>query len=169
MKALFLATLAIVTLGLISTSHAFTYTLSGLMDPMQATTNPSNIGNGSGAILGSYDDSTMLLDYNISWMDLTTPVTNMHFHVGAVGVPGGVDLGIPSPWVSPEIGTGVLLDANQQGNLLDGNWYVNVHTEMFGGGEIRGQVIVTLIPEPATSCMAAVAFLSMVSLVRRKR
>lgn len=139
------------------------------MDPNQATTNPSNVGNGSGVISGDYDDAINLLNYSISWENLTSAVTNMHFHVGAPGVPGGIDLGIPSPFSSPEIGTNVGLSASQEINLLSGNWYVNIHTVNFGGGEIRGQVIVTVIPEPTTVSLAAIAGLSLCSLARRRR
>ena len=125
-------------------SQAALYILSGLMDPAQATTNPDDIGNGTGTISGSYDDVTKLLNYSIDWMNLTTAVTNMHFHVGAPGVPGGVDLAIPGPWSGPQIGTDVALTGPQEANLLSGNWYVNIHTADFGAGEIRGQVIVNV-------------------------
>ena len=130
-------------------SQALVYTLSGDMDVFQATTNPSNVGSGTGTISGSYDDVSNLLDYTITWADLTSAVTNMHFHLGAPGVPGGVELGIAGPWTSPEVGTGIGLSATQETNLLAGNWYVNVHTSDFPGGEIRGQVLVTPIPVPA--------------------
>ena len=168
MKTLLLTILAISALGL-NTSHAVTYTLSGPMDVFQATTNAANVGNGSGSILGDYDDSTNKLNYAITWTDLTSSITNMHFHLGAPGTPGGVDLGIPGPWSSPQMGSGITLNGTHEGNLLSGNWYVNVHTVQFPGGEIRGQVNVLPVPEPATVCMAAVAFLSVVSLARRKR
>lgn len=55
-------------------------------------------------------------------------------HVGAPGVPGGVDLGVPSPWTSPKTGSGIVLSASQESNLLAGNWHLNIHTQNFGGG-----------------------------------
>ncbi len=137
------------------------------MDPIQATTNPSNVGNGTGVISGSYDDVSNLLNYSISWADLTSAVTNIHFHLGAPGVPGGVQLGVPSPFSSPEIGSGIVLNTSQETNLLAGNWYVNVHTSNFGGGEIRGQVLVTPVPEPTTGIMAMLSIAGCMS--RRKR
>ena len=130
-------------------SQAALYQLSGDMDPFQALTNPGNVGNGIGSIVGDYDDVTNILNYTIEWSNLTSAVTNMHFHLGAPGVSGGVELGIPGPWSSPEIGTGIVLNATQETNLLAGDWYVNVHTSNFGGGEIRGQVLVSAIPLPA--------------------
>ncbi len=57
--ALFLAVTSV-------SSHATVYVLSGTMDPVQATTNPSNTGSGSGTISGLYDDATNLLDYSMT-------------------------------------------------------------------------------------------------------
>jgi hypothetical protein len=150
-----------------ASSQATVYLLSGTMDPFQATTNPGNTGNGSGNISGSYDDTTKLLDYSIDWVDLSSLVTNMHFHAGALGVPGGVDLGIPGPWSSPEIGSNIALNPSQEANLLGGNWYVNIHTQNFGGGEIRGQVNVAQVPEPSSSLLSITA--ASILLLRRRR
>lgn len=130
-------------------SEATVYRLSGVMDPGQATTNPSDVGGGSGSIFGTYDDDTNLLSYRIEWDGLTSAVTNMHFHVGAPGVSGGVDLPVPGPWASPQTASGIVLDASEEANLLAGNWYLNIHTTNFGGGEIRGQVTVTEAGFPA--------------------
>jgi hypothetical protein len=149
-------------------SHATVYALSGTMDPIQATTNPSNTGSGIGTISGLYNDATKSLDYSISWSDLTSAVTNMHFHVGAVGVPGGVALGIPGPWSSPETGTGITLDATQETDLLAGNWYVNIHTTNFGFGEIRGQVNVAPVPEPSSYLLSMVSAAGFLAFRRRR-
>ena len=163
--------LALVGIFMVGQANASMYVLSGGMDPFQAGTNGgfgAGTGSGVGTIAGNYDDVTNLLNYSIDWMNLTSPVTNMHFHVGAVGVSGGVDLGIPGPWVSPEIGTLVALTAGQETNLLSGNWYVNVHTTNFGGGEIRGQVIVSPVPLPAAAWLLGSALLGLAGLKRRK-
>ena len=125
--------LALVGIFLLGQANATVYVLSGDMDVFQALTNPGNVGNGTGTIAGDYDDVTNSLNYTITWMDLTSDVNNMHFHVAPVGVSGPVDLGIPSPWSSPQVGSATLTDT-QETNLLSGNWYVNVHTLDFGGG-----------------------------------
>lgn len=150
-------------------SHAQTHLLSGPLDPMQALTNPDNVGSGTGAITGDYDDITNTLNYSINWSNLTSDVTNMHFHIGAPGVSGGVDLGIPGPWTSPYVGSGIVLSDSQESNLLAGNWYVNVHTGDFGGGEIRGQVGVTAVPEPNSAAAIACAVLATFGIIRRRR
>jgi hypothetical protein len=152
----------------VGSSHAVTHTLSGPLDVFQATTNPENVGSGSGSIVGSYDAASNTLDYSIEWMGLTSDVTNMHFHLGAPGVAGGVELGIPGPWSSPQVGSGIVISDANETNLLAGDWYVNVHTAQFVGGEIRGQVILSQIPEPGTGGLAATAALPLWMVYRRR-
>jgi len=154
----------------IASSHGALYLLSGTMDPLQAGTNGGfggGTGSGAGTIEGTFDDESNELSYTISWANLTSLVTNMHFHVGAPGVSGGVALGVPGPWASPQSATGIVLDATQESQLLGGDWYVNIHTGDFSGGEIRGQVGVAEIPEPGGAVLA-LAGLSLAALRRRR-
>ena len=124
--------------------------LSGPIDPFQAGSNGgfgafdggvAGAGDGSGTISGTFDRRTNELDYSLTWSNLTSDVTNMHFHLGAPGVSGGVQLGVPDPWTSPLTETGVVIGDPEEANLLAGDWYINIHTINFGGGEIRGQVL----------------------------
>ncbi len=165
MKTLLLTVFSFVSFAL-SPCLAVTHTLSGPMDVFQASTNAGNVGNGTGTISGDYDSLTKTLNYSIAWQDLTTSVTNMHFHLGAAGDSGGVELPVPGPWSSPQVGSGIILSASQETNLLDGNWYVNVHTSDFGGGEIRGQVDVLAVPEPTSGVLLCMA--SLLGLSRRR-
>lgn len=111
-------------------------------------------------------DVSKELNYTITWQDLTSAVTNMHFHLGAPGTSGGVELGIAGPWSSPQSGSATL-NATQEANLLGGLWYVNVHTSNFTGGEIRGQVNISAVPEPAAVAFCSLAFVGL-ALRRRK-
>jgi len=133
--------------------------LSGPVDPLQAEPNggfgafdagTAGAGDGFGKISGSYDSRTNLLDYSLTWANLTSAVTNMHFHNGAPGVSGGVQLAVSGPWASPQSASGVVVGDPQEINLLAGDWYLNIHSTNFGGGEIRGQVLLQTT-NPASS------------------
>ncbi len=153
MKILSFLYIASLALFFSSTSNATVFIISGSIDPLQAGTNGGfggGSGSGTGSVSGTYDDSTNLFSYNISWSDLTAGVTNIHFHLGAPGVGGGVALSVPS-FDNPLIVNDVLLTGTQETDLLAGNWYVNIHTGGFGGGEIRGQVSATVVPEPSSA------------------
>lgn len=165
MKVLPISCLAALLIG---SAQAAVYSLSGTMDPQQAGTNGGfggGTGSGSGTISGSYDDVTNLLSYTVTWSGLTSPETVAHFHVGAPGASGGVALGMSAS--SPSSATDVPLNATQESQLLSDLWYVNIHTQNFTGGEIRGQVITTLVPEPGSLGLGLGA--GLLALLRRRR
>lgn len=77
-------------------------------------------------------------------MDLSdvSGVTAAHIHAGEVGINGPVVFGF-----SDSDGDGVWIIESeevtqaQHDTLLAGRWYVNVHTESFPNGELRGQIL----------------------------
>jgi hypothetical protein len=75
---------------------------------------------------------------------ITSPLIAAHLHQGAVGVNGGVMFALAQ--VAPDTWTAnVVVSPAQAAALAANSTYVNVHTNAFGTGEIRGQVV------PATS------------------
>ena len=72
-------------------------------------------------------------------------VVNTPFATGVGGV-------ISGKWDAPE-GNGTTLAA-QLSNILSGHAYINFHTTQFGGGEIRGAILV--VPEPSTIVLLGV-------------
>lgn len=77
--------------------------------------------------------------YSLTYDALGTMETGAHIHAGAVGVAGPIKLGLP-PGATK---TGTLsYAAADEGVLLSGGWYFNVHSAAFPGGEIRGQIVV---------------------------
>ncbi len=99
-------------------------------------------GSGTGSATLTFDDGTNELTWSLSYSGLSGTVTAAHFHFGAPGVNGPVRVGIGTANPSNSSAT---LTAGQASELLAGDWYINVHSTTFGGGEIRGQV---LVPEP---------------------
>jgi hypothetical protein len=75
----------------------------------------------------------------------------------------GVGGTITGRWDPPE-GNGTTLAA-QLNNLLTVHSYVNFHTTQFGGGEVRGMIMV--VPEPSTVLLLAIGAVAM--LPRRTR
>lgn len=108
-------------------------TLSGTQEVPPTPSTASGLG------CFSFDTSTNIISYNITFSGLMGAETAAHFHQGAVGVNGGVIINLPLG--SPKIGTAALTAA-QAIQLLAGNIYTNVHTTVFPNGEIRGQLTV---------------------------
>ena len=78
----------------------------------------------------------------------------------------GVGGRFTSTWDATEGNAGTNF-AVQLPNILAGLTYINFHTVQFGGGEIRGQLL--LVPEPAVLLLVAIALLAVVIQHRRGR
>jgi len=99
---------------------------------------PQTGSGGTGSATLSLDTNTGSLNWNIVFSVLSTSNVANHIHGPApVGQNAGVI--IPLAIGSPIIG-GTNINAAQQADLLDGLLYINIHTEQFPGGEIRGQI-----------------------------
>lgn len=86
------------------------------------------------------DEVAGQLTYDISTSGLTSSITAAHIHLGVFRQSGGVVINLAPPagvsaWSGSTPMTPAQIDA-----LYRGSYYVNVHTTMFPGGEIRGQI-----------------------------
>jgi hypothetical protein len=133
---------------------------------------PGNQIVAAGAARIEYDTASNLLSWNIAFEGLTGPATGMHFHgPAAAGVNAGVqvNVGTNSGLLSESNGSTTISEL-QEADLLAGNWYLNIHTAAFPGGEIRGQVAAVVVPEPsAVASLLGVAALAGVLVWRRRR
>ena len=94
------------------------------------------------------------LAFDISYSGLTGPATLAHIHGPAPSSSiAGVLIDLAPFSVGPLAASGrfvgkVTLTVDQLAAVADGFTYVNIHTALFGGGEVRGQVrpIITGIP-----------------------
>jgi hypothetical protein len=91
----------------------------------------------TGNVTGTYNPSTKVLTYTVTYAGLTP--TAGHFHIGAPGTNGSVAITFPSVASSPITGTATLTDS-QKDALLGGNMYANLHTTANGNGELRANV-----------------------------
>lgn len=105
---------------------------------------PPNVSPATGILTGTYDNATNLLSITIKFNGLMAPVTAAHFHgPAAPGVNGPVIIplvGFPVG-LSSGIYTNIFpLTPDQETMLFAGLIYVNIHTALLPGGEIRSQV-----------------------------
>ncbi|MEE8467386.1 MAG: CHRD domain-containing protein [Planctomycetota bacterium] len=99
---------------------------------------PPTGSNGTAAGTITLDGATNSLSWNITHQGLSGNVTAAHLHGPAVigqDGPTQVNMGVGNPVMGS-----AFIDSTQALQLRCGLWYVNLHTSMFGGGEIRGQV-----------------------------
>jgi hypothetical protein len=137
---------ALAPLALAGPSFGLAHLSAPSVDGAQET--PPNASPGSGVAHTLIDTSTNTLYYHIEFGGLLGVENNAHIHGYApAGTPAGVVH--PLPLGSPKIGAWVYPEANEA-QILAGLTYVNIHSTMFGGGEIRGQLVV----DPATDLVA---------------
>ena len=135
-SAIGLALLALSFVG----SPALAETMNFKADLNAASETPPTDSKGTGAAKITYDTTSKLLTWSVTFKDLSADPTAAHFHGPAdVGAKAGPVVPIPGT-ASPMDGTATLTDA-QAAELMAGKWYVNVHTAVNPDGEIRGQVM----------------------------
>src|SRR6267154_2054543 len=130
---------------------------------------PHPESSGTGTALITFDTVANQMTVNVVFSGLTTPNTAAHIHCcisapGTTGVatttptftgfPGGVTSGTYShafnmlavgsynpSFVAAHGGTAAGAEAALLAGMLAGQTYLNIHTTMFGGGEIRGFLV----------------------------
>lgn len=90
----------------------------------------------------------------VSYGGLTGAVTASHIHNGAIGVNGPVS--VPLTPSGTQLVASFVPTAAQLAQLRAGDWYVNIHTAAFPGGEIRGQLHPAKLPTTfGPSCLGS--------------
>jgi hypothetical protein len=118
-------------------------TVSGSLTGSQEV--PAVTTSATGTLTGTYDRSTKVLNYSITFSGLTPTIG--HFHIGAPGAMGPVTLpfafnnSAKTGFVSPITGSATLT-SDQVTALLGNMLYANLHTTANNGGEIRADVTV---------------------------
>jgi hypothetical protein len=127
---------------------------------------PPNGSPGTGNALITIDTTADTVSFNVPFANLASPGTDSHIHFGAPGQAGPVLMPleslngstsgmlkgtvnasslVPDP-VDHVMTLKDLVSAGQAGNL-----YVNLHSQLFPAGEIRGQL--AAVPEPSTMAL----------------
>jgi hypothetical protein len=135
-RTFWVAAVVATTVGVASAAIInFSATLDGLQEV------PPNASPATGSATLVMDTVANTLSYNITFGGLLAPQTAGHIHGFAPpGVPAGIVHGFAALG-SPTIGVWNFAEA-QEANIIAGLTYVNIHTQLFPAGEIRGQILV---------------------------
>jgi hypothetical protein len=99
------------------------------------TAGTSSTATGQGVLI--LNDELTAVSFEITYSGLEGPETGAHFHYGGPGAIGPKVLTLPSG--TPKIGVWAITPENVA-LLLAGEIYVNIHSEFYVAGEIRGNV-----------------------------
>jgi hypothetical protein len=134
---------------------------------------PDRSGSGTGNFTLS---DTGIFSYTISYSGLSAGGSgSTAAHIHGPGQPG-FDAPVLFPLQGGTFGTragtfagsvSTPLTPAQISQLNNGDWYVNIHSQNFGVGEIRGQIVA--VPEPGTVALLAAAGALMLAGVRSRR
>jgi hypothetical protein len=117
-----------------------------------------HVNSGSAVAKFAWDDDTNLLTYTITVSGLTqNQVTAAHFHRGAAGVNGPIQYTLSDKGFTTLGPFSVTLTAQDETDLKNGQWYVNIHSTDHPSGFARGQMLVPGTPgaQPAAAAPAA--------------
>lgn len=158
---LFVTLLSLVPFG----AGAAVVALEAILDGGQANAGSGTGSSGTGFAQMSLDTGSLLFNWNASWSGLSGPATAAHFHGPATPTQNAsVQVGIDHT-SNPSVGS-TMLSQQQADDLLAGLWYLNIHTALNPGGEIRGQVQV--VPLPAAFWLLASGLLGLIACGRRR-
>ncbi|PWA04389.1 CHRD domain-containing protein [Flavobacterium psychrotolerans] len=105
-----------------------------------ASETPDNGSTAKGTAVLKFNSKTKIFTITVNYSGLTGPATLGHVHKGAVGV-SGPPVFTFSNLTSPITYTSPVLDSGQEADLNANLYYVNIHSALNPGGEIRGQLI----------------------------
>ena len=144
--------------------------------PVNSTAIGGEVGNGI-----FYDEDTNELSLEISFEGLTGGLFNagdggIHLHdagpIDPLDNNGGIEINLNSGFANVDEGSTfgtldvtVILTASQEAELLNSQYYLNIHSAGFGSGELRGNLVP--VPEPSTASLAIAGLFGL--MLRRKK
>jgi hypothetical protein len=160
--------------GLAASTQAAIVTLTANLSGANEV--PPTMSGSVGTAIVTIDTDTRAWTMDIVFSTLNAPLSVSHLHRAPAGTNGPVIVGLDgialsggrpswallSPGITSFNSGGALnapflFPAAELPNLLAGNVYVNIHSQAFPGGEIRGN----LIPTPGAVALVGLAGLAM--------
>ena len=105
---------------------------------------PATDSKGEGYFTATYRPSTRVLEYKLNLVRLSGPVRQAGLYGPASSDQNAVQvvpIDVPFYADRSTVNDGVTLTEQQAREVLAGLWYVNVLTEKYPDGEIRGQIL----------------------------
>lgn len=163
-KHLKLALTVVLVMAVVPVAHADILNFEASIDGAQAGACAGSGSPATGTGNFTLDTVTGQVDYNITFDvgSLLGPETAAHVHGAAPEcINAGVIYGLPAG--SPKVGS-VVLTAPQIADMIAGLHYVNIHSTIAPGGELRGQItqVATAVPSMAEWTMILTALLLLV-------
>jgi CHRD domain len=103
-----------------------------------ASESSPNASTATGSSTGTFNTATKILALSTTYSGIDP--TAGHVHKGEVGASGPVEFPFTIT-ASPVLFTSAALTASEESDLMEGKYYVNLHSTAYPGGEIRGQLI----------------------------
>jgi hypothetical protein len=131
------------------------------------------VSPGTGSATLTLDDVALTLNVVMTYSGLLSPTNNAHIHCCS---PPGVSSGVIIPFLPAGFVTGATsgsfsslftLTPTLLTQVESGGAYINIHTDLFPAGEIRGQI--AAVPEPATAGLLCAGLLALGTRARRNR
>ena len=124
-------------------ARAETIKFEAMLDQDQAVPAPTAVAEAGGRAYVTLETDGSVIAWVIEYYSLSGEIVAIHIH-GPAGHGESGDVSVTIDNTSETVGelTGsAQISPEQVQQLMDGLWYVNVHTELNGPGEIRGQLI----------------------------
>lgn len=99
---------------------------------------PANASAATAAGTFTLDQTTLALTGSVTVTG--TVATAAHIHGGLAGGNGGVVMALEVDGATISVPADTTLAADQMQSMLNGEYYLNIHSAEFGGGEIRDQL-----------------------------
>jgi len=143
-------------LGMAGRADAQIVTMTAALSGVEETPAPGVLTGSFGSAKVTLDMATGTVSWDIDIWNLPSGINNAHFHVGGRGTAGPTVVNIPftagqsNDFKLTGSATSATTLRGDQGirswddflqSLVGGQVYINIHTTVNAGGEIRGQVV----------------------------
>jgi hypothetical protein len=168
MKAMLLLVALAVSLAVARANVNFTIYMTGAQE------SPANGSLAAGGGIATFDSTANTIDLSVFFVGLSAPATASHIHVGAMGGPPGPVIVSFVPYTPAAtggsiVGVGLAFPVANIPDLMAGNTYFNIHDSVYPGGEIRGQLIPVVVPEPSTLALAGLGLAAAGGIAFKRR